>query len=108
MTVGINPSAGVLYAAGNDTNIKPRNPALIKYWRWSQSELKVLVWKWGWGKQERKEKRRTQMAGIIALVIAIPVILVPAAFVWYLNAGGLVAAYKAMKAGRKATAKVKI
>jgi len=32
---------------------------------------------------------------IIALVITIPIILFPAAFVWYLNAGGLWTAYKA-------------
>jgi len=31
---------------------------------------------------------------IIALVIAIPIILFPAAFVWYLNAGGLYHAVK--------------
>ena len=31
---------------------------------------------------------------IVALVIAIPLILFPAAFVWYLNIGGIVAAIK--------------
>jgi hypothetical protein len=31
---------------------------------------------------------------IVALVIAIPVILFPVAFVWYLNLGGLFAAVK--------------
>ncbi len=31
---------------------------------------------------------------ILALVIAIPVILFPAAFVWYLNVGGIVSAVK--------------
>ena len=34
---------------------------------------------------------------IVALVIAIPVILFPAAFVWYLNIGGLVQAAKDAK-----------
>ena len=34
------------------------------------------------------------MAGIIALVVAVPVILFPAAFVWYLNLGGIHAAVK--------------
>ena len=34
---------------------------------------------------------------ILALVIAIPIILFPAAFVWYLNIGGL---YAAIKEGR--------
>ena len=31
---------------------------------------------------------------VIALVIAIPIILFPAAFVWYLNIGGLYAAIR--------------
>lgn len=31
---------------------------------------------------------------IVALVIAIPIILFPAAFVWYLNIGGIYAAIK--------------
>ena len=31
---------------------------------------------------------------VVALVIAIPIILFPAAFVWYLNVGGLVQAAK--------------
>jgi hypothetical protein len=35
---------------------------------------------------------------IIALVIAIPVILFPAAFVWYLNIGGIVQAIRQRKA----------
>lgn len=35
---------------------------------------------------------------ILALVIAIPVILVPAALVWFFNVGGLVHAQKARRA----------
>ena len=35
---------------------------------------------------------------IVALVIAVPIILFPVAFVWYLNIGGLTAALKAKKA----------
>jgi hypothetical protein len=35
---------------------------------------------------------------IVALVIAVPVILFPAAFVWYLNFGGI---YSAVKEARK-------
>ena len=31
---------------------------------------------------------------IVALVVAIPVILLPVAFVWYLNIGGIYAAIK--------------
>jgi hypothetical protein len=41
---------------------------------------------------------------IVALVIAIPVILFPAAFVWYLNIGGVVQAVREARA-RKAAAK---
>lgn len=37
---------------------------------------------------------------IVALVIAIPVILFPAAFVWYLNLGGIVQAVREAKAAR--------
>ena len=40
-----------------------------------------------------------ELATIIALIVAIPVILFPAAFIWYLNVGGLV------KAAQKARAK---
>jgi len=35
---------------------------------------------------------------IVALVVAIPVILFPAAFLWYISAGGL---YQAMRATRE-------
>jgi len=42
---------------------------------------------------------------IIALVIAIPVILFPAAFVWYLNAGGMYKATKEARAKKLAKAK---
>ncbi|HEX9896585.1 MAG TPA: hypothetical protein VGA85_02865 [Dehalococcoidales bacterium] len=39
---------------------------------------------------------------IIALVIAIPLILFPAAFVWYLNLGGVFASVREARAARKA------
>ncbi|MDO9333312.1 MAG: hypothetical protein Q7T57_02165 [Dehalococcoidales bacterium] len=42
---------------------------------------------------------------IIALAIAIPVILFPAAFVWYLNIGGVFQAVREARA-RKVTEKV--
>ena len=45
---------------------------------------------------------------IIALVLAIPVILFPAAFVWYLNIGGIVQAIREARVAREkkaATAK---
>ncbi len=39
---------------------------------------------------------------IVALVIAIPVILFPAAFVWYLNLGGIYAAVREAQEKRAA------
>jgi hypothetical protein len=38
---------------------------------------------------------------IVALVLAIPIIVFPAAFVWYLNIGGIVHAVKEAKAVRR-------
>ena len=38
---------------------------------------------------------------IIALVLAIPVILLPAAYVWYLNIGGIVHALREARAARE-------
>jgi hypothetical protein len=47
---------------------------------------------------------------IVALVLAIPVVLFPAAFVWYLNIGGIVQAVKEARAARvkKAAAKTTV
>jgi len=42
---------------------------------------------------------------IVALVIAIPIILFPAAFVWYLNIGGIYAAIKEARERRAARKK---
>ena len=39
---------------------------------------------------------------VVALVIAIPIILFPAAFVWHLNIGGIFAAIKEARARRVA------
>ena len=39
---------------------------------------------------------------ILALVIAVPIILFPAAFVWFLNVGGVYAAIKETRAKRAA------
>ena len=39
---------------------------------------------------------------VIALVIAVPVILFPAAFVWFVNLGGLYAAVKEARAKKVA------
>ncbi len=38
---------------------------------------------------------------IVALVIAIPVILFPAAFVWYLNIGGIVHTIREARAAKE-------
>ena len=40
---------------------------------------------------------------VVALAIAVPVILFPVAFVWYLNIGGIYAAVKQARARRAAT-----
>ena len=44
------------------------------------------------------------IATSVALAVAIPIILFPAALVWYINIGGMVAALREAKA-RKAAAK---
>jgi hypothetical protein len=38
---------------------------------------------------------------IVALAVAIPVVLFPAAFVWYLNIGGMLRAARQNKAARE-------
>lgn len=52
---------------------------------------------------------------IVALVIAIPIILFPAAYVWYLNTSGIYAVIKEVRAtrlacekGAKAPAKIQV
>ena len=44
---------------------------------------------------------------IVALVLAIPVVLFPAAFVWYLNIGGIVQAVREATAAHAKKAAVK-
>ncbi len=39
---------------------------------------------------------------VVVLVIAIPIILFPAAFVWYMNVGGIYAAIRQARAKRAA------
>ena len=46
-----------------------------------------------------------QVVFIVALVLAIPVILFPAAFVWYLNIGGIYSAIKEARAKKAARVK---
>ena len=41
-----------------------------------------------------------ETAMIVALVVAIPVILFPAAFVWYLNVGGIIQAVRQARTAR--------
>ena len=43
---------------------------------------------------------------VAALVIAIPIILFPAAFIWYLNVGGIFSAVKEARERRAAREKV--
>jgi hypothetical protein len=38
---------------------------------------------------------------IVALLVAIPVILFPVAFVWYLNSGGVIRAIREARAARE-------
>jgi hypothetical protein len=45
---------------------------------------------------------------IVALIIAIPVILFPAALVWYFNVGGIYAAIKEAREKRQAALKDKL
>ena len=42
---------------------------------------------------------------IVALAVAIPVILFPAAFIWYMNIGGLSQAFKEARQRRTASEK---
>lgn len=53
---------------------------------------------------EVRERRAQEMEWqfILALVIAVPIILFPAAFVWFLNVGGIYAAMKEARAKRVA------
>ena len=60
-------------------------------------------------KQTKKEVKKMQWEIVAALVLAIPVILFPVAFVWYINIGGIVHAVREAKTAREkklATAEV--
>lgn len=43
---------------------------------------------------------------IVALVVIVPVILLPVAFIWYLNVGGAFTAIREARAARKQSKKV--
>ncbi len=45
---------------------------------------------------------------VVALIIAVPVILFPAAFVWYMNMGGIYAAVKEARAKKAAQEGIKV
>jgi type IV secretory pathway VirB3-like protein len=54
-------------------------------------------------------KKKMQWELIVALVVAIPIVLFPAAYVWYLNIGGIVHVVREAKAAKeKKAAEVKI
>lgn len=52
-----------------------------------------------------KEVDEMEWQFVVALIIAIPIILFPAAFIWYMNAGGIYAALKAARERRAARAR---
>jgi hypothetical protein len=49
----------------------------------------------------RKGGKKMNIELIVALVVAIPIVLFPAAFVWYLNIGGVVARVREVRAARE-------
>jgi hypothetical protein len=52
-----------------------------------------------------KEGDKMEWQVIVAMVLAVPIILLPVAFVWYLNIGGVVAAVRQARK-RKAVPRV--
>ena len=54
---------------------------------------------------KRKEVIKMQWELIVALVLTIPVILFPVAYIWYLNIGGITATVKEARARRAAREK---
>ena len=53
--------------------------------------------------EEKEVNKMTEL--VVALVIVVPVVLFPAALVWYLNIGGIV---QTVREARKKTAAVKV
>ena len=51
--------------------------------------------------ERKKEVNKMEITMIVALVVALPVILFPAAFVWYLNIGGIVHAVREARLARE-------
>ncbi len=59
----------------------------------------------GWGKKAPpkpvKGGKKMEKQFVVAIALAIPVILIPAAFVWYLTLGGIKAAIGERKVARR-------
>ena len=53
---------------------------------------------------KNKEVNKMELTMIVALVLAIPIILLPAAYIWYLNIGGIVLAIREARDKKAATA----
>jgi len=49
----------------------------------------------------KKEVNKMELTMIVALAVAIPVILFPVAFVWYLNIGGIVHAVREARTAKE-------
>ena len=45
---------------------------------------------------------------VVAMIVAVPVVLFPAAFVWYLNLGGIYTAVKEARAGKVTREKAEV
>ena len=48
-----------------------------------------------------KEVKQMELTLIVALAVAIPVVLLPVALVWYINIGGIVHAVREARAARE-------
>ena len=57
------------------------------------------------GRKKRKREVTAMTELVVALVIAVPVILFPAALIWYLNIGGIT---QAVREAHQKTATVKV
>jgi len=55
-----------------------------------------------------KEAPKMEWQIILALVLATPIILLPVAFIWYLNIGGIVAAAREARERKAATKEERI
>ena len=52
--------------------------------------------------EKRKEGKKMQWQFVVALVVAVPIILLPAVFVWYLNLGGILINFKEARKAKRA------